>query len=476
MSFRDLPVRRKLMTIILVVTGAVSLFTFAILLAYDNYTSRTNTRINLNGLGAIIAENSTAALAFYNQDDATEILAALRAEKHVVAAGLYDASGRLFAKYPADRPEADYPARPGADGYTFTPSRLKGFQPVTLDGNRIGTLYLEQDRAVLRQRLVVYAGLLGLLAVLSFGLAYGLTALMQRGISGPLQGLTATAQAAALGDYTLRAERLGSDELGVLTDAFNHMLGEIQKLNVELEARVHRRTAQLESANQELEAFSYSVSHDLRAPLRHIDGFAQLLQKHLGAGLDETGRRYLQTIADSAKRLGILIDELLVFSRMARTELRQLEVPMGPLVEEAIRSLQPDVQGRNVAWAVGDLPVVRADAAMLRQVWVNLLSNAVKYTRRQAAARIEIAHRLDPGDGHVFSVRDNGAGFDMQYVDKLFGVFQRLHPAAEFEGTGIGLANVQRIIQRHHGRVWAEGRVNGGATFHFTLPRGPELV
>jgi light-regulated signal transduction histidine kinase (bacteriophytochrome) len=353
---------------------------------------------------------------------------------------------------------------------------LKGFQPVTLDGNRIGTLYLEQDRAVLRQRLVVYAGLLGLLAVLSFGLAYGLTALMQRGISGPLQGLTATAQAAALGDYTLRAERLGSDELGVLTDAFNHMLGEIQKLNVELEARVHRRTAQLESANQELEAFSYSVSHDLRAPLRHIDGFAQLLQKHLGAGLDETGRRYLQTIADSAKRLGILIDELLVFSRMARTELRQLEVPMGPLVEEAIRSLQPDVQGRNVAWAVGDLPVVRADAAMLRQVWVNLLSNAVKYTRRQAAARIEIAHRLDPGDGHVFSVRDNGAGFDMQYVDKLFGVFQRLHPAAEFEGTGIGLANVQRIIQRHHGRVWAEGRVNGGATFHFTLPRGPELA
>lgn len=239
---------------------------------------------------------------------------------------------------------------------------------------------------------------------------------------------------------------------------------------LQLNQNLQRHMAQLEAANKELEAFSYSVSHDLRAPLRHIDGYAQLLQKGMGDKLDPTSRRHLTTISASAKNLGLLIDELLQFSRMGRTEMRQTRFAMRALVDEVIHGLHPDAPERRIEWQVGELPAVVADPAMFRQVWANLLGNAVKYTRHQPATRIAIAHRLDDKDGHVFSVRDNGAGFDMRYADKLFGVFQRLHGAAEFEGTGIGLANVQRIILRHGGRVWAEGVVGAGATFYFSLP------
>ena len=185
------------------------------------------------------------------------------------------------------------------------------------------------------------------------------------------------------------------------------------------------------------------------------------------------GRRYLATITGSTKRLGQLIDELLVFSRMGRTEIQPQRVALRSLIDDVVRDLQPEIQDRRVEWEIGELPSVRGDAAMLRQVWTNLLNNAVKYTRLRPSARIEIAHRLDGADGHIFSVRDNGAGFDMKYADKLFGVFQRLHSAKEFDGVGIGLANVQRIVQRHGGRVWAEGRVDEGATFYFTVPDSP---
>jgi len=476
MDFNNMPVQRKLMAIILVVSGAVCLLVCATLLTYDYQTFRFNTRQGLTTLGQIIATNSTAALAFQNQDDAREILTALKAERHIVSAALYDGQGRLFAKYPISRPDSSFPAHPDVDGYGFADVHLVGYEPVVIEGRRLGTLYLESDMQALYGRLRVYAGLLAVLIVLCFTLAFALSSVLQRGISRPILALAETAGIVSRGDYSVRAIKMGGGEAGLLTDAFNHMLEEIQKLNEELEQRVVKRTSQLQAVNKELEAFSYSVSHDLRAPLRHIDGFAQLLQRHLDPSLDDTGRRYLATIADSAKRLGRLIDELLVFSRMGRAEIRHSLVPLGPMVAGVVRDLLPETADRQIDWAIRDLPSVYGDPAMLRQVWTNLLSNAVKYSRRRTVARIEIAHRPDPADGHVFSIRDNGAGFDMQYVDKLFGVFQRLHNAAEFEGTGIGLANVQRIVLRHGGRVWAEGRPDEGATFYFTVPdSGPPV-
>jgi len=237
--------------------------------------------------------------------------------------------------------------------------------------------------------------------------------------------------------------------------------------------QVNAANQQLRAANVELEAFSYSVSHDLRAPLRHIDGFADLLAKHAGSGLDDKGRRYLKTISESAKRMGALIDDLLVFSRIGRAEMHHRKVDLSALAEEVILELRVETQGRNVVWNRQGLPVVDADPALLRQVLVNLFSNAVKYTRPRDPAVIEVGYVPSPNENTIY-VRDNGVGFDMTYVSKLFGVFQRLHRNDEFEGTGIGLANVHRIIARHGGRTWAEGQPGEGATFYFSLPLGTD--
>jgi signal transduction histidine kinase len=244
---------------------------------------------------------------------------------------------------------------------------------------------------------------------------------------------------------------------------------EIHRLNAELEQRVVERTAQMEAANKELAAFSYSVAHDLRAPLRHIDGYVDLLVSRCRDGLTDKGLHYVDTIAASARQMGVLIDDLLQFSRTGRAEMRRESLDMNQALQEALTPLKESYTGRTIEWVIGELPSVRGDYALLRQVWANLLGNAVKFTRPRATARIEVSAREENGE-IIFVVSDNGVGFDMQYVGKLFGVFQRLHSQEEFEGTGIGLATVQRIITRHGGRVWAEAELNRGATFYFTLP------
>ncbi len=255
--------------------------------------------------------------------------------------------------------------------------------------------------------------------------------------------------------------------LGISEDITDRKRSEEEIAN--LNQHLRWRSEELEAANGELEAFSYSVSHDLRAPLRHIAGFSDMLHKRCAAGLDEVGRRYLDHIADSAKRMGDLIDDLLVFSRMGRSEMQKTRVALGPLVAEVVRGLAEEVKGRRIEWRIRPLPEVQADPAMLRLALANLVSNAVKYTRPRPEARIEIGAESRDGEMVVF-VRDNGVGFEMKYAHKLFGVFQRLHRADEFEGTGIGLANVRRIVQRHGGRTWGEGTVDQGATFYFSLP------
>jgi two-component system, sensor histidine kinase and response regulator len=267
-------------------------------------------------------------------------------------------------------------------------------------------------------------------------------------------------------DYILKPFKL-SDIVPVLARTLT--VRRLRVENAELERRVREHTAELAAANQELEAFSYSVSHDLRAPLRHIDGFAGLLAKHLESRLDETGRRYLTTISGAAKQMDALIDDLLTFSRIGSAELRRTWVDLAGLVREVRGILEPETAGRHITWEIGDLPEVQGDPRLLRLVLQNLIGNALKYTRTRREARIEIGVRREATEIVLF-IRDNGVGFDMRYAERLFGVFQRLHTSTEFEGTGIGLASVRRIVRRHGGRVWAEGEVDRGASFSFALP------
>ncbi|MDB5321983.1 MAG: Cyanobacterial phytochrome [Phycisphaerales bacterium] len=246
---------------------------------------------------------------------------------------------------------------------------------------------------------------------------------------------------------------------------------QLRKLNDELEQRVIDRTTELVATNKELEAFTYSVSHDLRAPLRHMAGYTELIQKNAPAVLDEKSRRYMRMIADAAKRMGELIDDLLAFSRIGRAETQKTMVSLDQLVKEALSDVRQDQGGRDIVWRVGELRNVYGDRSMLRLALCNLVANAVKFTRTRPRAEIEIGRADGKADEIVVFIKDNGVGFEMKYVNKLFGVFQRLHRTEEFEGTGIGLATVQRIINRHGGKVWAEGMVDRGATFYFSVPK-----
>jgi PAS domain S-box-containing protein len=245
---------------------------------------------------------------------------------------------------------------------------------------------------------------------------------------------------------------------------------EIRELNTELEQRVIERTDELKASNKELEAFAYSISHDLRAPLRHVAGYTELLQKNAVSVLDEKSRRYVLMILESVQKMGDLIDDLLAFSRIGRAETQNTLVSVGEIVNDVIKEVGRETDGRDIVWKIGALPSLHGDRSMLRLALVNLLSNAVKFTRSRRQAEIEIACVDGKKDEIVVFVRDNGVGFDMKYVNKLFGVFQRLHLPETFEGTGIGLATVQRIVARHGGRVWAEGVVDGGATFYLAFP------
>lgn len=381
---------------------------------------------------------------------------------------------------------AEVPTHTDSEGTTrlIASATVRGFggpKLLVVTGVPVSAAFSEIRAALARSLLIL--GAVTLVAMFA-ARAYANSAIL-----GPIRQVTRAAENLAHGDWNARTglARVPVD-LRECVEAFDAMAEslqrqrlaslqseeEIRRLNASLEDRIASRTRQLEQANRELESFSYSVSHDLRAPLRHIDGFVSMLQRDSTSTLSESGLRYLGIIAEAAKRMGKLIDDLLQFSRMGRNDLETQPVSMAAIVEAAIAELASDVGPRNIAWLIDPLPEVTADPDLIKQVWLNLLSNAIKYTRARDDARIEIRCSQPVPSEWQFSIQDNGSGFDMKYVHKLFGVFQRLHRGDEFEGTGIGLANVRRIVTRHGGRVWAESAVNQGATFYFTLPRQTE--
>ncbi len=476
---------------LVLISGLVLLLTSAAFVGYEYWSFRQTMRSTLSVRGRILATNSTASLAFANDADARELLSALKADPHIVAAALYDQNGRLFAAYPAGLPGDALPAAPGPDGYRFERGNLIGFQPVAeAAGQRLGTLYLASDLAAVYDTFRLSGVIAVAVMAVSLLAAYLLSTALQGTIAQPILALAETAKAVSdRRDYSVRAPRLGADELGVLTDAFNHMLGRIEdqdralrESKEGLEQRVAERThelqernealrrnaAQLLAANTELDAFAYSVSHDLRAPLRSIDGFSHVLLEDYAAQLDEAGRDSLQRVRAASQRMATLIDDLLKLARVTRSEMRTENVDLSGMAQDIAADLQRGAPDRPVEFAIAPGLGARGDPRLLRVALENLLRNGWKYTAKQPRPRVEFGS-VDVNGERAFLVRDNGAGFDMKYADKLFGVFQRLHSAAEFEGTGVGLATVRRIITRHGGRIWAEGAVDRGATFYFTL-------
>ena len=482
MRFRNLPIQRKLMAIILGPSAVVLVLTCTAFLGYELVTFRQSSVRQLSTLGEIIATNSTAVLAFDNADDATEIMGALKAERHIVAAALYDKRGRLFAHYPANGADTLFPVAPQADGYRFTDGYLVGFSPViqVKGSQRLGTLYLRSDLEAMYERLRLYGGIaVAIITILSL-VAYTLSRKLQQQISRPVIALAEIARAVSeRRDYSVRAGgKVGADELGLLTDAFNHMLEEIQKQNLalqrsheELEVRVSDRTAELEVANKELEAFASSVSHDLRTPLRAITGLAEILVKTPAAALTPEARRCAELIHRGSGEMDQLIDSIMDFSRLGHQAPLRQEVDLARLCHEVFRDLTAGRAARPVVFTVQPLAKVSGDPALLRQVMVNLLANALKFTRLAEPAVIEVGMSRSEGNASpIYFVRDNGVGFDMEQADRLFVMFQRLYHREEFEGSGVGLAMVRRIIERHGGQVWAEAEPGLGATFFFTLP------
>jgi len=608
MTSSNRPLQQKLINVIMLISGAVTLVTCLAFFIYDVISFRQTMLRQLAVMGEIISANSTAALAFGDQEAANETLSVIEADRHVEAAALYDKDNALFSTYPS-ADSSGVPTQPPPQGYRFEGGHLIGVQRIVQGDDELGTLYLRSDIQEIYDRFKLYAFIATFIIATAFLLTYVLSKGLQQKVSKPILALAETAKVVSRDhDYSIRAKKLSEDEVGSLTDAFNQMLTRIEQQSIQvseseerlrsvlnsamtavividaqgtildwnaraekmfgwsrnevlgqdmaniiipehlreshwkgisnhnatgsakvldqllemealhrsgrifpielsiskvrsndtitfcgfitditerkraeeeimlfnqrLEQMVQERTIELQLVNKELESFSYSVSHDLRAPLRAIHGYMSIFADEYSNKFDDEARRLTTIIMNNTQKMGRLIDDLLAFSQLGRKELIKTYASMAQIVENICDEQKRLEDKRDIEFIIDDLPYAFVDTVTIRQVWVNLISNAVKYTRHKPKAEILIGARIEGGE-QIYFVKDNGAGFDMTYYDKLFGVFQRLHSQKEFEGTGVGLAIVQRIVSRHGGRVWAEGALNEGATFYFALKRDP---
>jgi signal transduction histidine kinase len=478
-------IARRLTRIILLASTAALALAGLVLVTYDVRTFREMMRLQRSIQAEIIGANTTSALVFDDPRAAEETLGALRAAPRIEVAALYSADGRQFASYIRET-GLPGPTLPDVPTDQATWHRFDGLthlhvvHRVTSDGSPVGTVYIRSDLGDLRDRLATHAVMIGGVLLLSLAAALIVSRVAQRSISAPIVAMAEVARGlAANRDYAVRVTAAAPDELGELVAAFNDMLARIEDRDRSLrdshdllEQRVLERTQALNESNKELEAFCYSVSHDLRSPLRGIDGFSAALLEDLGGTLDPTAANHLHRIRAATQRMGTLIDDLLSLSRVSRSDLAIKPVDVTAMAHAVVAELRAGHPDRTVEVAIAPGLEAMGDARLLRQVLDNLIGNAWKFSSKRPDAHIEVGLETG-GDGPVFFVRDNGAGFDPAFTDRLFGTFKRLHAMTEFPGTGVGLAIVDRIVRRHGGRVWAEGAVGQGATFRFTLLARP---
>ena len=477
----------KLTWMNVLVSGIALLLVYISYLTYNVYSLREASVQSLSGEARIIGANSVSAIEFDDKASAETTLSALRFSSDVVAAAIYTNDGALFAQYPANGSTPPQPrplsGAPGPTEWTDGADILIGSR-IAFQGKQLGTVYVQAHLQSLRRQALQFAGIAGAILLFCMGVALLVGASFRRSLAQPIISLAETARLVSrYRDYSLRFDSGRSyDELASLTEAFNEMLTEIQsrdaalqQARVDLELRVEERTAELQSANRELDAFSYTVAHDLRGPLQTIGNVCYLLGETDLSESREQRKLMLGQLGGSVTSMSRMIDDLLDLSRSTSAPMRFTQIDLGLLANSVLDGLAEADPQKKVEIEVEPKCHANADPGLMQIVLQNLLRNAWKFTGKCDVAQIEFGCAMH-GKTRVFHVRDNGAGFDQNLADRLFKPFQRLHAASDFPGTGIGLATVQRIIRRHGGEVWAEGTPEKGATFYFTLdaPRPPQ--